>query len=221
MSRVAHTRHMWTTARQDLATHTKAHFHLTMRACRFTQWLIKTPHAWRTTMLGPCFWLRHSVAWASVALKTQLARPLLQLHSYAHSYLHTPSLHGQLFEVYTRQVRTTSGATLHHVAMAHQKYLNWATMVTQYMCAHNQWLRMACQEAEEAYLASFRKVSRSFWGEHDRKMRDWCHHSCTRVGSEKQSLFSSAASASVQRHLENQAVQLETLSDQWLTNAWS
>ena len=77
------------------------------------------------------------VARASVASKTQLARPLLQLHSYAHSYLPTLSLHGQLFEVYTKQVWTVSGATLHHVAMAHQKYFNWATMVTHHMRAHN------------------------------------------------------------------------------------
>ena len=75
-------------------------------------------------MLALRFWFRHSVAWASVALKTQLAHPLLQLHSYAHSYLPVLFLHGQLFEVYARQVRTISGATLHHVTMAHQKYLN-------------------------------------------------------------------------------------------------
>ena len=68
--------------------------------------------------------LRYSVARASVILKAQMARPLLQLHSYAHLYLPTLSLHGQLFEVHTRQVRTIGGATLHHVAMAHQKYSN-------------------------------------------------------------------------------------------------
>ena len=51
----------------------------------------------------------------------------------SHPYLPVLSLHGQLFEVYTRQVRTISGPALHHVAMAHPKYLNWATMVTHYM----------------------------------------------------------------------------------------
>ena len=82
-----------------------------------------------------------------LALKEQLARPLLHLHSYAHSYTPAPtvSLHGQLYEVYTRQVQTISGATLHLVAMAHQNYLNWAAMVTHCMRAHNQWLQMACQ----------------------------------------------------------------------------
>ena len=68
------------------------------------------------------FW--HSVARASVALKTKLAHPLLQLHSYAHSYLPVLLLHGKPFEVHAAQVRTISGATLHHVVMAHQKYLN-------------------------------------------------------------------------------------------------
>ena len=115
-------------------------------------------------MLALCFWFRHSVARASVALKTQLARPLLKLRSYAHSYLPVLLLHGQPFEIYARQVRTISGATLHHVAMAHQKYLNWASMVAHYMRAHNQWLRMACQGAEEAYLASFCRISRNFLG---------------------------------------------------------
>ena len=89
-----------------------------------------------------------------VAVKEQLAHPLLHLHSYAHSYLPTLSLHGQLYEV------------------AHQKYLNWAAIVTHYMRAHNQWLRMACQRVEEIYLASFRKVSRDFWGEYDWAVRD-------------------------------------------------
>ena len=159
MSGVAHTRRMWTTARPVLATHTRAHFHLTMRACRLTQWLMKTLHAWRTTMLGLHFWFRHSLA-----RKAQLARPLLQLHSYAHSYLPTLSLHGQLLEAYIRQVRTIGGTTRHHVPKVHQKYLNWATMLTRYMRAHNQWPRMAYQRVEEAYLVSFRKVSESFLG---------------------------------------------------------
>ena len=46
-------------------------------------------------------------------------RPLLQLHSYAHSYLPILSLHGQRYEVCTGPVRTIGGSTLHHVAMAH------------------------------------------------------------------------------------------------------
>ena len=52
-------------------------------------------------------------------------------------------------------------------------------------------------------------------------MRDWCHHNYTRAGSKKQSLFSRAAPTSVQQHLENEAVRLETLLDHWLMNAWS
>ena len=107
------------------------------------------------------------------------------------------------------------------VAMAHHKYLNLATIVTHYMRAHNQWLRMACQGVEEAYLASFRRVSRNFWGDYDRTMRDWCHKSYTEAGNEKQSLLSRSGAASVRHHLEKQAVRLETLSDHWLTNAWS
>ena len=49
---------------------------------------------------------------------------------------------------------------------------------------------MACQGVEEAYLVSYRKVSRSFLGEYERKMRDWCHRSYTQAGSKKQSLLS-------------------------------
>ena len=168
-------------------------------------------------MLTLRFWFRHSVARASVAVKTKLAHPL---HSYAHLNLPVLFLHRQLFEVYAKQVRTISGATLHHVAMAHQKYLSWATMVTHYMRAHNQWLRMACQGVEEAYLASFHKVSRNFRGDYDRTMRDWCHHSYTEARSEKQSLLSRPVSASIRHHFENEAVRLETLSDHWLTSAW-
>ena len=41
---------------------------------------------------------------------------------------------------------------------------------------------------------------------------DWCHHSYTKAGSEKQSLLSRSASASVRRHLENHAARFETLS---------
>ena len=63
-------------------------------------------------------------------------------------------------------------ATLHHVAIAHQNYLNWAAMVSHYMRAHNPWGLMACQKVEEIYLASFRKVSCDFWGEYDRRVRD-------------------------------------------------
>ena len=80
---------------------------------------------------------------------------------------------------------------------------------------------MTYQGVEETYLVSFRKVSRIFFGEYDRKLRDYCHHSYTRAGSKKQSLFSRAASTSVQRHLENQTVWLGKLSDHWLTDAWS
>ena len=50
-------------------------------------------------------------------------------------------------------------------------------------------------------------------------MWDWYHHSYTKARSEKQSILSRSASASVRRHLENQAVRLETLSDHWLTKA--
>ena len=157
-------------------------------------------------MLGLRFWCRHSVARASMALREQLACPLLQLHSYAHSYLPILSLHGQSYEVYTKQVQTIGGATLHHVVMAHQKYLNWAAMVTHYMHAHNKWLRMACQRVEEIYLASFRKVSRDFWGEYDRRVRDWCYHSYAQAGDRKNTLFSWAASTSIQRHLETRVV---------------
>ena len=46
--------------------------------------------------------------------------------------------------------------------MAHQKYLNWATMATHFKHAHNQWMRMVCQGLEEAYLASFHKVSHHY-----------------------------------------------------------
>ena len=177
MHGVAHACRLWTAVRQALATHARAHAHLTTWANRLTRWLKKTLQAWHTTMLAPRFWFRHSVAGTFVALKTQLAHPLLTLHSYAHSYLPVLLLHGQLFEIYARQVRIISGATLHHVAMAHQKYLNWASMVAHYMRAHNQWLHMACQGVEEAYLASFRRVSRNFWGDYGRTMRDWCHKS--------------------------------------------
>ena len=107
----------------------------------------------------------------------------------------------------------------YHVVMVHHN-LNWATMVTHYMRAHNQWLCMACQGVEETHLVSFRKVSRNFWREYDRKMRDWCHHSYTRARSKKHSLFSRVASTSVQRHLENQAARLGTLSNRWLTGTW-
>ena len=172
-------------------------------------------------MLALHFWFWHSVAQASVALKTTLAYPLLQLQSYAHSYLPVLLLQGQLFEVYARQVRTISGATLHHVAMAQQKYLNWATMVTHYMHAHNQWLRMACQGVEEAHLASFRRVSEISGGTMTAQHGTGCHKSYTEAGNEKQSLLSRSVAASVRHHLQNQAVRLETLTDHWLTNAWS
>ena len=33
-------------------------------------------------------------------------------------------------------------------------------------------LRMACQGVEEVYLASFRKASREFWRDYDRRVRD-------------------------------------------------
>ena len=60
----------------------------------------------RTTMLGMnfCFW--HSVARASLLMDEQVATSLLRLHSYAHSYLPTLSLHAQLCAIYTRQVQT-------------------------------------------------------------------------------------------------------------------
>ena len=125
----AHTRRLWA-VRQDLATHGRAQSHITTWANRLTHWLRKTLQAWHTTVLALCFWFRHSVARASVALKTQLAHPLLKLHSYAHSYLSVLLLHGQQFEIYGRQVQTI--ATLHHVAMAYQKYLNRASMVAHY-----------------------------------------------------------------------------------------
>ena len=161
------------------------------------------------------------MARASVALKEQLASPLVQLHSYAHSYLCTFSLHGQLYEVCSRQVRTIGGATLHHVVIAHQKDLNWIAMVTHYMRAHNQWLHMACQRVEEICLASFRKASHDFLGEYDRRVWDWCYHNYAQAGDRKNTLFSWAASASIQRHLETRVVRWVAILDHWLTNASS
>ena len=137
MCGVACTHQIRMATRQDLAAHARAHFHLTVGAHLLTQWLTKTVHAWHTTMLGLRFSFRHSVAHGSLAMKEQLAHTLLQLHSYAHSYFPVLSLHGQLYEVYARQVWTIGGATLHHVAMAHQKYLNLAAMVAHYMRAHS------------------------------------------------------------------------------------
>ena len=58
-------------------------------------------------------------------------------------------------------------------------------MVAHCMRAHNQWLRMTCQGVEEVYVASFRRVSRSFWGDYDRTMRDWCHKNYTEAGKGK------------------------------------
>ena len=100
----------------------------------------------------------------SLAMREQLAHPLLQLHSYAHSYLPTLSLHGQLYEVYTWQFRTIGLAPYGNGPPI---YLNWAAMMTLYMRTHGQWLRMAYQGVEEVYLASFRKTSREFWREYD------------------------------------------------------
>ena len=45
-------------------------------------------------------------------------------------------------------------------------------MVAHCMRAHNPWLHMACQRVEETFLASFHKVSRMFFKDYDRKMRD-------------------------------------------------
>ena len=64
----------------------------------------------------------------------------------------------------TRQEHTISGATLHHVAIAHQKYFNWVTMVTHYMRAHNQWLHMATKDwKQHTYFPSARSLE-VFWG---------------------------------------------------------
>ena len=104
--------------------------------------------------------------------------------------------------------------------MAHQKYLNWAAMVTHYMRAHNQWLHIACQRVEEIYLASFCKVTRNFWGQYDQRVRGWCYHNYAQAGDRKNTLFSWAASASIQRHLETRVVRWVAISDHWLTDAW-
>ena len=63
------------------------------------------------------------MARTSLAMREQLAHTLLQLHFYAHSYLPTASLHGPLYEVYTRQVLTIGGATMHRMAIAPPKIL--------------------------------------------------------------------------------------------------
>ena len=73
----------------------------------------------------------------SVATMEQIVHVLLQLPSYAQSYLLTLSLHGQLYGVYTQQVQSIGGATLHPMAMAHQRNLNWAAMVVYCMQAHS------------------------------------------------------------------------------------
>ena len=84
---MAYTHRMWTATRQDLAAHARTHFYPTMGAHRLTRWLTTTLNAWAITMFGFRFWFRHSVAHTSFAMREQLAHPLLQLHSYAHSYL--------------------------------------------------------------------------------------------------------------------------------------
>ena len=144
---------------------------------------------------------------------------MLRLHSYAHSYLPTLSLHVQLCAVYTRQVQTIGGAILHHLATAHQRYINWATMVVYSMRAHNQWLHMACQGVEQVYFASFQKVSRGLWGVYEAKLREFCYHHYDRARREKFTLFSHAASHSTQQHLAAEATRWTETGDHWLTNA--
>ena len=117
-------------------------------------------------------------------------------------------------------MRTIGQATLHHMAMANQRYLNWAAMVTHYMRAHGQWLRMGCQGVEEVYLASFRKTSREFWREYGR-VRDWCYHRYAQAGGRKSVLFSQAVSMSALQHLATQAARWTATSDHWLASAWS
>ena len=109
MHGVPHARRLWTAVWQDLATYTRAHYHLTTSANRCTHSLKKTLHAWHNTMLALRLWFQHSVAWACVAVKTQIAHPFLKLYSYAHSFLPVLLHYGQLFEINAKQARTIGG----------------------------------------------------------------------------------------------------------------
>ena len=89
------------------------------------------------------------------------------------------------------------------------------------MRANNQWLRMACQGVEEVYPASFRKVSRQFWGAYDAEMQDWCCHSCARAGRDKWALFSQNCLFEHPKHLASQTARWTTTSGHCLTDTWS
>ena len=85
---------MWTLPRQDLAAHVRPHWCLTTGARGLTQWLQRVLGTWSASMLGICFWFRHSIVLASLVMREQFANSLLQCHSYTHLYLPTLSLHG-------------------------------------------------------------------------------------------------------------------------------
>ena len=90
------------------------------------------------------------------------------------------------------------GATLHHLAMGHQRYATRVAMVVYWMHTHKQWLHTAWQGLEHVYFASFHKVSRGLWGAYEAKLWEYCYHHYDRVGRDKFALFSQAASHSVQ-----------------------
>ena len=158
------------------------------------------------------------MAGTSLAIREQLAQPLLELHSYTSSYLSTLCFHEQLYEFYTQQEHNISRANLHHMAMAHQRYLNGAAMATVH--AHTQSVAAhGLLWVPEENLAFFCKALHGLWREYDRRVRD--HHRYAKPGGHKNVQFSQAASMSAQQHLVTPTALWMATSNHWLASVRS
>ena len=113
------------------------------RPCHPRPGTLPSYHGCAPAPQGPCRMARHNAS-PSLFILT-LSHSRLSNAEKAHDYLppSTPCLHSlvpshlvpawQLCDVCVPEVRTISGTTLHHLAMAHQRYFNWAAMVAYYM----------------------------------------------------------------------------------------
>ena len=93
------------------------------------------------------------------------------------------------------------GATLHHMALSHQRYTTWASMMVYRMRAHEQWLNRSTEEAGILYDRAFQSTSRAIRHSHATLVCPRLNEAYASVGAQKRHIFSQWSALCTERHL--------------------
>ena len=161
MNSISHLSALLRNAQRALLRYYRSHTLVVSLSCKATAWVRAMLAAWKPNMLSVRYTFCASYVQGALCTKADMARALLTHHSFTLAYAPKFSLFSSLLGVYQRQVRTIGGATLHHMSMSHQRYIEWASMMVYRMRAHEQWLNRSMEEAARLYNRAFRSTGPS------------------------------------------------------------